>query len=77
MRHYYHFSFRTDILFITDFTYDSKEIRVYAQEQYWPPEDFQRLLSTKLKALVATGKLIKVSLMLSIYKKYTLSWVLF
>ncbi|BAF05356.1 single myb histone 2 [Oryza sativa Japonica Group] len=36
-------------------------ISSYIEEQYWPPEDFQRLLSTKLKALVATGKLIKVN----------------
>uniref|UniRef100_A0ACD5VY24 Uncharacterized protein n=1 Tax=Avena sativa TaxID=4498 RepID=A0ACD5VY24_AVESA len=31
------------------------------EEQYWTPTDFQRLLSTKLKALVATGKLMKVN----------------
>ncbi|VAH77239.1 unnamed protein product [Triticum turgidum subsp. durum] len=34
-------------------------IASYIEEQYWPPADFQRLLSTKLKALVATGKLMK------------------
>ncbi|KAG8051485.1 hypothetical protein GUJ93_ZPchr0001g29856 [Zizania palustris] len=36
-------------------------IAAYIEKQYWPPDDFQRLLSTKLKALVATGKLIKVN----------------
>jgi len=36
-------------------------IATYIEEQYWPPTDFQRLLSTKLKALVATGKLMKVN----------------
>ncbi|CAM0881494.1 unnamed protein product [Alopecurus aequalis] len=36
-------------------------ISTYIEEQYWPPTDFQRLLSTKLKALVATGKLMKVN----------------
>lgn len=36
-------------------------IAAYIEEQYWPPVDFQRLLSTKLKALVNSGKLIKVS----------------
>lgn len=36
-------------------------IATYIEEQYWPPTDFQRLLSTKLKALVATGKLTKVN----------------
>ncbi|EMS58322.1 Histone H1 [Triticum urartu] len=34
-------------------------IASYIEEQYWPPADFQRLLSTKLKALVVTGKLMK------------------
>ncbi|EHA8586910.1 putative Single myb histone 6 [Cocos nucifera] len=29
-------------------------------DQYWPPPDFKRLLSAKLKALTASGKLIKV-----------------
>ncbi|KAI5000751.1 single myb histone 2-like [Hordeum vulgare subsp. vulgare] len=36
-------------------------IASYIEEQYWPPTDFQRLLSTKLKALVATGKLTKAN----------------
>jgi len=36
-------------------------IATYIEEQYWTPTDFQRLLSTKLKALVATGKLMKVN----------------
>jgi len=37
-------------------------IAAYIEEQYWLPADFQRLLSTKLKALVNSGKLMKVSL---------------
>ncbi|PWZ10786.1 Single myb histone 1 [Zea mays] len=36
-------------------------IAAYIEDQYWPPADFQRLLSTKLKALVNSGKLIKVN----------------
>uniref|UniRef100_A0A0A9F804 MYB transcription factor n=1 Tax=Arundo donax TaxID=35708 RepID=A0A0A9F804_ARUDO len=36
-------------------------IAAYIEEQYWPPADFQRLLSTKLKALVVSGKLMKVN----------------
>ncbi|PAN29966.1 hypothetical protein PAHAL_5G262300 [Panicum hallii] len=36
-------------------------IAAYIEEQYWPPADFQRLLSTKLKALVNSGKLMKVN----------------
>ncbi|KAL6882009.1 hypothetical protein ACP4OV_011481 [Aristida adscensionis] len=36
-------------------------IASYIEEQYWPPADFQRLLSTKLKALVSSGKLMKVN----------------
>ncbi|KAL6847976.1 hypothetical protein ACP4OV_022104 [Aristida adscensionis] len=32
----------------------------YIEEQYWPPSDFEHLLSTKLKDLAASGKLIKV-----------------
>ncbi|KAJ1284110.1 hypothetical protein BS78_03G179200 [Paspalum vaginatum] len=36
-------------------------IATYIEDQYWPPADFQRLLSTKLKALVNSGKLMKVS----------------
>ncbi|EES00984.1 single myb histone 1 [Sorghum bicolor] len=36
-------------------------IAAYIEEQYWPPADFQRLLSTKLKSLVNSGKLIKVN----------------
>jgi len=36
-------------------------IAAYIEEQYWPPADFQRLLSTKLKALVNAGKLMKVN----------------
>uniref|UniRef100_A0A804NHE6 H15 domain-containing protein n=1 Tax=Zea mays TaxID=4577 RepID=A0A804NHE6_MAIZE len=33
----------------------------YIEDQYWPPADFQYLLSTKLKSLVNSGKLIKVN----------------
>ncbi|XP_062203686.1 single myb histone 1-like [Phragmites australis] len=36
-------------------------IAAYIEEQYWPPADFQRLLSTKLKALVSSEKLMKVN----------------
>ncbi|KAF8670934.1 hypothetical protein HU200_050203 [Digitaria exilis] len=36
-------------------------IAAYIEDQYWPPADFQRLLSTKLKALVNSGKLMKVN----------------
>lgn len=36
-------------------------IAAYIEDQYWPPADFQRLLSTKLKSLVNSGKLIKVN----------------
>jgi len=36
-------------------------IAAYIEEQYWLPADFQRLLSTKLKALVNSGKLMKVN----------------
>jgi myb proto-oncogene protein len=36
-------------------------IAAYIEDQYWPPADFQRLLSNKLKALVSTGKLMKVN----------------
>ncbi|XP_062214023.1 single myb histone 1-like [Phragmites australis] len=36
-------------------------IAAYIEEQYWPPADFQRLLSTKLKALVSSGNLMKVN----------------
>lgn len=35
-------------------------IAMYIEDQYWPPPDFKRLLSAKLKALTASGKLIKV-----------------
>ncbi|XP_026661766.2 single myb histone 6-like [Phoenix dactylifera] len=35
-------------------------IAMYIEEQYWLPLDFKRLLSAKLKALTASGKLIKV-----------------
>lgn len=34
---------------------------IYGQDQYWPPPDFKRLLSAKLKALTSSGKLIKVT----------------
>ncbi|KAB5541231.1 hypothetical protein DKX38_014205 [Salix brachista] len=34
-------------------------IASYIEEQYWPPNDFKRILSAKLKYLVANGKLIK------------------
>nr|TKW13573.1 hypothetical protein SEVIR_5G110700v2 [Setaria viridis] len=33
----------------------------YIEEQYWPPSDFDHLLSAKLKDLAASGKLIKVN----------------
>ncbi|KAK3161177.1 hypothetical protein QOZ80_1BG0073360 [Eleusine coracana subsp. coracana] len=36
-------------------------IAAYIEEQYWPPDDFQRLLSNKLKALVSGRKLMKVN----------------
>lgn len=32
----------------------------YIEEQYWPPADFDHVLSAKLNELTATGKLIKV-----------------
>ncbi|KAJ6754857.1 SINGLE MYB HISTONE 4 [Salix purpurea] len=35
-------------------------IAAYIEEQYWPPNDFKRILSAKLKYLAANGKLIKV-----------------
>ncbi|XP_010906107.2 single myb histone 5 isoform X1 [Elaeis guineensis] len=35
-------------------------IAMYIEDQYWPPPDFKRLLSAKLKALTASGTLIKV-----------------
>uniref|UniRef100_A0A2P2L8N8 MYB transcription factor n=1 Tax=Rhizophora mucronata TaxID=61149 RepID=A0A2P2L8N8_RHIMU len=35
-------------------------IATYIEEQYWPPQDFKRILSAKLKYLTANGKLIKV-----------------
>ncbi|KAH8519786.1 hypothetical protein H0E87_001284 [Populus deltoides] len=35
-------------------------IASYIEEQYWPPNDFKRILSAKLKYLAANGKLIKV-----------------
>ncbi|KAJ8769072.1 hypothetical protein K2173_024068 [Erythroxylum novogranatense] len=35
-------------------------IASYIEEQYWPPQDFKRILSAKLKYLTANGKLIKV-----------------
>ncbi|TVU21701.1 hypothetical protein EJB05_31354 [Eragrostis curvula] len=33
----------------------------YIEEQYWPPSDFDHLLSAKLKDLTTSGKLIKVN----------------
>ncbi|CAN6310068.1 unnamed protein product [Urochloa humidicola] len=33
----------------------------YIEEQYWPPSDFDHLLSAKLKDLAASGKLLKVN----------------
>ncbi|KAF8704897.1 hypothetical protein HU200_031138 [Digitaria exilis] len=33
----------------------------YIEEQYWPPNDFDHLLSAKLKDLAASGKLLKVN----------------
>jgi len=33
----------------------------YIEEQYWPPSDFDHLLSAKLKDLASSGKLIKVN----------------
>ncbi|CAL9193791.1 unnamed protein product [Musa hybrid cultivar] len=35
-------------------------ISMYIEDQYWPPSDFTPLLSAKLKALTASGRLIKV-----------------
>ncbi|KAF2320863.1 hypothetical protein GH714_031401 [Hevea brasiliensis] len=35
-------------------------IAAYIEEQYWPPHDFRRILSAKLKYLTSNGKLIKV-----------------
>ncbi|KAJ9175124.1 hypothetical protein P3X46_013706 [Hevea brasiliensis] len=35
-------------------------IAAYIEEQYWPPHDFKRILSAKLKYLTSNGKLIKV-----------------
>ncbi|EOX98494.1 PREDICTED: telomere repeat-binding factor 1 isoform X1 [Theobroma cacao] len=35
-------------------------IAAYIEEQYWAPPDFKRLLSAKLKYLMACGRLIKV-----------------
>ncbi|WOL06359.1 single myb histone 6 [Canna indica] len=35
-------------------------IALYIEDQYWPPPDFAQLLSAKLKALTASGRLIKV-----------------
>ncbi|XP_073007074.1 single myb histone 5-like [Typha latifolia] len=35
-------------------------IATYIEDQYWPPPDFKRLLSGKLKFLTSSGKLIKV-----------------
>ncbi|KAF2320858.1 hypothetical protein GH714_031378 [Hevea brasiliensis] len=34
-------------------------IAAYIEEQYWPPHDFRRILSAKLKYLTSIGKLIK------------------
>ncbi|KAK3145158.1 hypothetical protein QOZ80_4AG0324180 [Eleusine coracana subsp. coracana] len=36
-------------------------IASYIEEQYWPPSDFDHLLSAKLKELTTSGKLIKVN----------------
>jgi len=33
----------------------------YIEEQYWPPSDFDHILSAKLKDLTTSGKLIKVN----------------
>ncbi|XP_022941690.1 telomere repeat-binding factor 1-like isoform X2 [Cucurbita moschata] len=35
-------------------------IALYIEGQYWAPPDFKRLLSSKLKFLTASGKLVKV-----------------
>ncbi|KDP44512.1 hypothetical protein JCGZ_16345 [Jatropha curcas] len=35
-------------------------IAAYIEEQYWPPHDFKKILSAKLKYLTSNGKLIKV-----------------
>ncbi|WCJ17989.1 telomere repeat binding factor 1 [Euphorbia peplus] len=35
-------------------------IAAYIEEQYWPPHDFKRILSAKLKYLTSNRKLIKV-----------------
>ncbi|XP_062182654.1 single myb histone 6-like [Phragmites australis] len=36
-------------------------IATYIEEQYWPPSDFDHLLSAKLKDLASSGELIKVN----------------
>ncbi|XP_022984918.1 telomere repeat-binding factor 1-like isoform X3 [Cucurbita maxima] len=36
------------------------KITSYIEDQYWAPPDFKRLLSSKLKFLTASGKLVKV-----------------
>lgn len=33
----------------------------YVEEQYWPPADFEHVLSSKLNELTASGKLIRVN----------------
>ncbi|CAL9103993.1 unnamed protein product [Musa textilis] len=38
---------------------DKAAIAMYIEDRYWPPTDFKQLLSAKLKALTASGRLIK------------------
>ncbi|XP_072951265.1 single myb histone 6-like isoform X1 [Typha angustifolia] len=48
-------------------------IASYIEEQYWPPPDFKRLLSAKLRVLTTCGKLIKVKRKYRIAPSSTLS----
>ncbi|KAI4326011.1 hypothetical protein MLD38_031369 [Melastoma candidum] len=39
---------------------DRADIAAYIEDQYWAPPNFKKLISAKLKLLIANGKLIKV-----------------
>ncbi|CAD6341697.1 unnamed protein product [Miscanthus lutarioriparius] len=39
----------------------------YIEEQYWPPSDFDHLLSAKLKDLATSGKLLKVNMIFKLH----------
>ncbi|KAL6494642.1 hypothetical protein OROGR_031442 [Orobanche gracilis] len=39
---------------------NKSSIAAYIEDQYWAPPNFKRILSAKLKKIVATGKLIKL-----------------